>query len=280
MNAPIPIAPDEQISWTNDAEKQYWEHRIHNAARAWRHIEIASVVDHYRAAALVECSANEMLHIPSLLAQFDLCVVPVAATNPLPSYQAKLSNWNPRQPLAYKCIVARARIACDFVPAWNRGDHDRIGEILGFPRCCRQAFKQVWTEQRNIDCTWNMALRSATQIEATSIAVAGYDEANVLLRWLGIRAVPHLPCGFNCEVSAMMGRDLLMIGEAMGYYSEIATVKQLLSWPVQWCACQGIGTVTLPALRFNVVTDVKDVTLSVTRVGNQQEGTSKPSSRQ
>jgi hypothetical protein len=259
------------ISWTSGAEKEYWEDRIRKAARVWRHIEIASVVDHYRAAALVDCDTNEMLHIPSVLAKSDLCVVPVAATNRHSSYHAKLSNWNPKQPLAYKCIVARAQIASEFVIAWNRVDHDGIGEILGFPMCCRQAFKQFWTEQGNIDCTWSMALRSATRLEATSVAVAGYDETNVLLRWLGLRAVPHLPCSFNCELSAMMGRDLLMIGEKLGYRPEVATLKELLSWPVRWCACQGIGTVTLPALRFEMQTDVKEVTLAVTRVGNQLE---------
>ncbi len=105
-------------------------------------------------------------------------------------------------------VVTRAR------EAWaNRAD-DALGSLLGYPECCRRFFEQVWVKQRLPDTTWAMAANTITPAGAVVVIKASETRlANLLWRWLGVHAVTHLPCRFDCSPSVQLGEQLLHVGE-------------------------------------------------------------------
>jgi hypothetical protein len=79
--------------------------------------------------------------------------------------------------------------------------------------------------------------------------------SNLLWRWLGIRAVPHLPCGFECEATDQLSQAILDAGRRLGREREIDDILEVLSWPAEWSGLHGIGEVKTPILKFTTATD-------------------------
>jgi hypothetical protein len=112
-------------------------------------------------------------------------------------------------------------------------------------------------EQGLVDTTWPMATMTMAPPEGTkSIEVTQvFSETNVLWRWLGIRAVPHLPCSFDCQHSIALGKKLMEMGRYAGYQDEMDWLLEILSWPVEWSALHGIAEIKTPILKISTRTD-------------------------
>ena len=78
---------------------------------------------------------------------------------------------------------------------------------------------------------------------------------NMLWRWIGVRAVPHLPCSFDCAGTIRFGEQFLALGRRLGYAEEIGWIEEILSWPVEWSALHGIAEVKTPVLKMITATD-------------------------
>ena len=76
-------------------------------------------------------------------------------------------------------------------------------------------------------------------------------------RWLGIRAVPYLPCSDGCAQSVSLAGELKRISRA-GDASAPAWLDAILSWPAEWTALHGIAEVRNPILKFCVATDITE----------------------
>jgi hypothetical protein len=87
------------------------------------------------------------------------------------------------------------------------------------------------------------------------IEIIGEPLANILWRWVGVRAVPHLPCRFNCALTVALGERLLEFGTRAGFESEMDHIRQILSWPLEWSALHGIAEVKTPVLKVSTRTD-------------------------
>lgn len=110
-----------------------------------------------------------------------------------------------------------------FQRSFDSGDDSAVGQLLGFPACCNQFFEKTWVEEKFIDTTGSMALNTQTDSEnnETTREIKNALEANILWRWMGIRAVPHLPCSFDCQSTISFAKTLLAIGRDAGYDSEM-----------------------------------------------------------
>jgi hypothetical protein len=151
---------------------------------------------------------------------------------------------------------------------WLSHDHDGIGTLLGYPSCCRGFFVNAWRADNRIDTTWPMALgTSGRDSETQVVSVSGPDTTNVLWRWVDVRAVPHLPCSFECAPSASLGEDMLSLGTQMGFVDEVGWCRDILSWPVEWSSLHGIAEIRTPVLRISTNTDTVDTKCVVRRPG-------------
>ena len=117
-----------------------------------------------------------------------------------------------------------------------------------------------------MDTTWPMAAASG-RVDACSVEVAGPPLANILWRWVGARAVPHLPCRTDCEATVAFGEALVAVGRDTGFADEMDWLEEVLSWPVEWSALHGIAEIKTPVLRVSTRTDATPVRYTVQRRG-------------
>jgi hypothetical protein len=78
-------------------------------------------------------------------------------------------------------------------------------------------------------------------------------KGNILGRWLGVRAVPHLPCRFDCGPTVEFAESLL--GRGQGCADEVDWLEEILSWSVEWSALHGIAGIKFPVLTVSTRTD-------------------------
>jgi hypothetical protein len=243
--------------WNSQSIKENWETRLSRVSNAFVDIERKTVLAGIKPSCLVNLSPQEIPQILMELAGTPYTVVPLSKTNPASSYQSSGGTYDPNQPTHYRATITRLELAADWKAAWAASDDRRIGELLGFPSCCIDFFQKYWVEEKMLDTSWAM---SQTGTE-------GPRECNILWRWLGVRAVSHLPCSFNCAGTYQLARQNIDFGRSIGYQQEMDWLEEILDWPVQWNALHGIAEIKTPILKISTRTDATADTVIVNRQG-------------
>jgi hypothetical protein len=261
-----------RIAWVSDLARDTWVPRIHRIGAAWSHIEWLAVVEGVRTCAIVMVSPEGFLDQGPVWAGRGLCNLPVAmdAASNL-SYRASSAPAAPGQPFEFRMVLGRPADVARFKEAWDASDHEAMGAMLGYPACCTRFFHDTWVDEGLVDTTWPMALRStpaAAHDGATTLEVSGPPEANILWRWMGLRAAPHLPCRFDCAETVALGRTLMDVGRRAGYGEEMDWLLAILDWPVEWSALHGIAEIKTPILKVSTRTDATAVRYVVRRRGS------------
>jgi len=231
-------------SWVGGQARVTWEPRLDRIRSAWPDIEWLSIVDEVRPCAVVGLSQSALS-----------ATMPRWSAHHLSALGLPMSSPETHPGITLAAVgsfenVTRAR------EAWDARADDVLGRLLGYPECCRKFFQEVWVEQRSLDTTWAMAANTTTPKDAVvTLEWSKASLANILWRWLGVRAVPHLPCRFDCAASLQFGAQLLRVAERAGYAEEAEWIREILSWPVEWSALHGIAEVKTPILKISTRTD-------------------------
>jgi hypothetical protein len=130
------------------------------------------------------------------------------------------------------------------------GQHEALGLMLGFPPCCARFFSAVYEGFGYEDTTWHQAVGRGEAWAAREIQCPTPSLANVLLRSVGVRAVPHLPCSFDCDESVALAERILAPGDGLGAGSTIQLIRSILEWPMAWSALHGIAELHTPVMRL------------------------------
>jgi len=121
----------------------------------------------------------------------------------------------------------------EFIEAHRRGDHNKIGEMLGYPECDRKFFTEVWS-RGSYDPIPEIAMNTSNSYE-----IEMYPELNIMLRYVGIRIIPYFPHSFRCEKSLELAKKL--IGIALDTDSEaLEFVLSQLSKPLYYSQVNAI----------------------------------------
>ena len=156
------------------------------------------------------------------------------------------------RPWHYRVYFGLAPV--EFLQYWADGDQLKIGEALGYPRCCSEFFQKYWVEDGWRDLTYPMF-----QHDYEANAGLGPIHCNILLRHLGIRPVFHLPCSFDCVATAKVGEEIIEYGKMMGFVLEMEWLEHILNWPVRWSSLHGVAIITTPILKVITSTDASRV---------------------
>lgn len=252
------VLPDfNRHAWTSELARSIWEPRIARILRAWLDVEWLSVAAGTRECGLIWIFPEtlqllipkwEAAHLSAVQLQFGDYY---SGTNLLSA---------PTSVSGMICVVVGALDKTEQLRhAWQRSDDDEIGSLLGYPTCCRAFFRDVWIAQRCLDTTWAMAENTSAPSVQGIVRVELPSQilplANILWRWLGVRAVPHLPCRFDCSASIDFGKRLLEIARNNGYSEEAEWITEILDWPVEWSALHGIAEVKSPLTKLSTRTD-------------------------
>ena len=254
--------------WVSEAARIAWEPRIQQIAVAWEQVERWSVVEKIRRAALLPISPEALPTYTSWAAEHGLVVLPLTQVGAGAQYSSTSSPVVSGQPWTYRTALLHPDDAAEWSTAWSAGDDSTLGKLLGYPECCREFFKRVWVDTQHVDTTWEAAINSADPKDnEVQIDEDSPWEANILLRWLGVRAVPHLPCSFGCAQTVVFARRLSALACRHGFCAPMATVKEMLQWPVEWDALHGIAEIRTPVVKLKTRTDAPPDRYVVWRAG-------------
>lgn len=246
MDVKTPVLPDfTRWQWASAVDKQWFAPQFTKAARSFTHLERLTVAAGVRKAAWQFIPYSELVSLTAWAQQHDLRVVPTQQTSITDHYSSAgaAGNFN-----AYRVVICHKDHFNEIFPFTE--DH-RIGTLLGYPDCCRTAFDATWG-QGQVDNTYEQFLNmkgNVTNDGKHSIY------ASTMLRWMGVRLVPHLPCAFNCAASIRFGQDLARVAREHGYVEEMQFVETVLGWPMHWNRMFGIAEILTPALRITTRSD-------------------------
>lgn len=213
--------------WASGQARETWEPILRRAQAAWAELELASVTEHLRGSALVHLAAGELVQASRDCAGQGLALT-VLAEQTGGTYRAAVHWPGP--------------LAAQWHRAWAAGDDETVGRMLGFPACCRAFFARTWGAG---SCDPTPAMET----------VSGPWEANTLLRQLGVRLVPHLPCSGSCEATVLQARAFLEVGRSIG--ADVGALEALLQLPASYSALNGVAIVETPHFRFMAGSDLE-----------------------
>jgi SAM-dependent methyltransferase len=246
-----------RVSWTSDPARDTWEPRRQRIGGAWAEVEWRSVAARVRRCNLTRFQPDELPDRSAAYGEHGLSVMALGLEGASElSYSSTPKSYEPGKPFVVCAAVGRLEDLVEFSDAWRSSDHDAMGALLGYPACCRDFFRRFWVDDACVDTTWAMARNTVVPANGErSLEVTGPTTANILMRWWGVRAVPHLPCAFDCSATAEFASELLRVGVESGYSDEMDWIEEILSWPVQWSALHGIAEIKTPLLKIVTRTD-------------------------
>lgn len=249
-----------RVSWITARAHEVWSPRLQRIARAWPKVELASVALGIRNGALLQLSPEGYLGASHVATQHGISTVLLSNPENTPG----ADNKPDQSTRNFNVFIGKENSLTDFIAAWNNKAIGDIGAILGYPRCCVKAFTDIWSADGWLDSTWRII--SMTQQSATAGLTVDLDAApltNIFWRYLGIRNVPHLPCKLDCPETKTMGESFLEAGARAGFPEEMAWLKEVLSWPVEWSALHGIAEIKTPILKLLTRMDATAAKLTV-----------------
>jgi hypothetical protein len=255
---PFTLPEFARYSWVSEEARRTWEPRLARIRAAWSQVEWLSVEAGIRSCALVGMTRSE-----------------VAATIPLwRSHRISAQSLPISRPETHPGTIFVLVGALDVVrqasEAWSGRDDAALGVFFGYPACCSRFFREVWVEQQSVDTTWAMAAGTAPPVDRRVVLPAtGSPLANILWRWLGVRAVPHLPCRFDCAESIRFGERILQVADQAAYAEEASWIREILTWPVEWSALHGIAEIKSPILKLATRTDATATKYTVQWIGTR-----------
>jgi hypothetical protein len=224
-------------AWASLPERLWWQPLFAEASAAFTQLERLSVVERLRPACWQPVTPEQLPTVSRWAHAHDLLCLPVEQVAHGRGYSNCATPVQPGEPFAYRCLFVHAK---DCPKTWPLDDAT-YGRLLGYPTCCQEAFAHTWGRGQ-VDSTWEQH-RPTTTI------------AHTLLRGMGLRLVPHLPCSFDCGESLAMATEFHALGLRHGFEDEMRLLIEVLRWPVAWSRLFGIAEIVTPALKISTRTD-------------------------
>ncbi len=244
-----PRLPDfTRLSWPSHALEEQYGPVIRQASQTWQRLELVSVGEVRNAALVHVPAASYPARVQEAGEQGRVLEVIDTVGNP-GRYSSTRTAPQPGEAVMFRCALAVSTNQADRLrQAVVSGDDRAIGQLLGFPSCCVEAFEHTWGAG-SVDSTW--AQYGPTEALGR---VGGSDVCNIVPRWLGVRLVPHLPCSPDCEATDNIGLGFAALAEDNDA-DGLAAIREVLSWAWQWSGLHGIARVTFPVVRVTTRTD-------------------------
>lgn len=251
--------------WTSEEARSAWQSRVSAVCNKFPELEIAAVRAGLKPTTLQSCAPERLVELTRLCASYELVVVPLAQQGSRQTYSNAAMPFDPHKPWDYRVVIGRPYDVAHFIQAWNDKNDREMGELLGFPTCCQSFFEHYWNQEGYRDLTYPMVY-DPTKPEQRVFKVECNTSNNILLRWLGIRRVSHLPCSFTCEATRTIGDKMHQLAERF-MPREAVWMTAMLNWPVRWSSLHGVAIITTPVVRIVTSTDAFGDEIRVDKLG-------------
>jgi hypothetical protein len=220
---------------------------LRGVVRAWAEIEWRSVEAGLRRCALCFLPADTYDERRVRAEKLGLRAIPLRARGP--------SGADAKQ-VVVQVVIGKGRDTKAFASAWIRRDNEELGELLGYPKCCRKFFQKLFVAAGVTDPSWFIARNtSGAQCETRTVLVSTLPLLNILLRSIGVRTICHLPCRLDCPNSLVLEKQFLELARTISLSNEANWLEEMLSWPCEWSALHGIAEIRTPFMKISTRTD-------------------------
>ncbi|MDP5273699.1 hypothetical protein [Chengkuizengella axinellae] len=252
------IPPFARMSWVSKEVKDQWEARMQKACKVYSRLELETVKHGIRDCTTRHISGNNLEYEMEQLAKDGLVFLPIRKVGTYSGFAHKHPPVLQGKPWAYYGVVSKEpEKAWLFSHSSNNNskvDHETIGQLLGYPKCCRDFFDSVWLDGY-IDPVWQQALNSKEENiknkkeQFIRVKDTVNHENNVMLRYIGVRIVPNIPCSLDCSHSLENARKWIELGKELNLEG-VDDLIYLLKLPVEWDCQKGIAYISTPLFKI------------------------------
>jgi len=255
------LLPFTKVSWKSKEIKEEWAERILRISQAYHNAEYLLVKKKIRLCAVVHISWSTADELIERITTDRLFYLPIRWSKKYSGFSHKHFYTQKGDPdsFIYGVLSYDLDYAKQFRDAELNGsvDHDKIGELLGYPKCCSNAFIDRWGKGI-FDPVFEAAEVAAGEKEENNgteiIHAKAHPYANPFLRYFGVRITSHLPCSTQCEETIRIGEKWI---EAIRESDKEAAERaiEILSMPIKWSILHGIAQIETP-LFFGITNTV------------------------
>jgi hypothetical protein len=249
----VEIYPFTKITWRSPKIRDVWEPLRRRVSGAVNFAEYEMVKRGLRKCDVYDFGPRNILHRLKKVAKDELCFIPILISRTYGGYGHKhyVTDKFEDDTFIYGVVAKNIVDAIKFHDAgvvnvkdrmrkWNdinpNGiDHDITGELLGYPKCDRDFFRDVWLRDGCLDPMYEMALNTENYeyVSPSRVKVSGKPSLNRLCRYWGYNMIPHFPHSFDCVDSGIFAHKFI---ELMREKDEEATnaCLEVLKMPMVW----------------------------------------------
>jgi len=289
----LDLPPSCRTVWVSEEARKTWAPVLPKVSAMVSELEVLSVAKGHRPCAWQTIAEDQLPRLAAAWAEMGLVSLPILRVRSFTGFAHRHETPRPGERASVCVIVSRTlKEALRFKAANASGENDVQGELLGFPKCCREFFNDVWAKGY-YDPIWQAAIRtSGVMVNDHSdrplepgelpepirhVTVLGHPFANPLLRYAGIRVGFHLPCAFDCQETIAVAAERMDLAKATG--PALADILQgLLSMPMSWDVYHGVAIIRTPIF-YLIVPSVPAVERYVVEIVSRPEFIPKESAR-
>lgn len=248
--------PFTKTNWKSGDARDTWRDLLQRAASAKRHAEWKSVLsgETDRKAAIIHVNNNNREKWLRRIGEYGLSYRDIRYSEPYDGFSHKFFPTDKSDPnrITYAVIAESDDVADKMEEAELDMDgherHDMVGELLGFPECCRKQFNEIWLDKGLIDPMYEVSCNtdSACAVDGDHNHVRVGEPnpyTNVMYRYFGWSFITHIPCSWDCEKSTEIGRARGGIMADDGYQDAANAMYNFLDKPMTWTGLKGFGHV-------------------------------------
>lgn len=250
-----------RISWVSEKARARWLPVFNDLSEKFIKIERATVTRGVRRVALQQ--TDDLINLTKEMMQERMSVLPLEKVNKAAFYQSAGKAFDPNIPYEYKVAIGSAADVSKF--AVSSSCAKTLGGLLGYPECCVAFFRKYWVREGWFDTTLPMLGETSKQTESFHNSD---PRNNILLRYLGLRPVSHLPCSFTCAATRRVADDYKAVANSIGYERDWQQLMEILSWPVEWNSLHGIAQIITPVCKVTTASDALPLKRTVRLVNN------------
>jgi hypothetical protein len=164
----IDIAPFARTIWADAETQKVWQQKIDFAASAYSRLERETVKVGLRRCTTMHAAPEKIDDIARELARQGLIFLPykkVGCYEGFAHYHPPIIDGKPWE--YYGPVASKIEDTLLFVEAEDKGDHETIGDLLGYPECCFDDVTEVLTSNG-----WKY-FRDVTQSDQIATVTAG-----------------------------------------------------------------------------------------------------------
>ena len=221
-----------KIWWSREA-RDYWKDKFTQAERLLHDLELISVREGKRPVCTRHISPQRLPERRGELIDQGLTFLPLRRVGNYSGFahghpEPREGDWN------YYGVVCKDNENCrEFQKASNRGDHDTIGELLGFPKEARHFFQENFSMKESPDPIYDIE-RNEDNIARPSYLT------NIGLRYFGFRLITFFPSAWQSEKAEEFGQMFVDLAKKHLDSKVLNNMKKILRMPYILSSLHGI----------------------------------------